>query len=43
MEDQTYFLKDWLTKPDFKNWLADTMIILLLVVRFVIKALNYLI
>ena len=24
MKDQTYFLKDWLTEPDFKNWLADT-------------------
>ena len=24
MKDQTYFLKDWLKEPDFKNWLADT-------------------
>ena len=24
MKDQTYFLKDWLKDPDFKNWLADT-------------------
>ena len=24
MKDQTYFSKDWLTDPDFKNWLADT-------------------
>ena len=24
MKDQTYFSKDWLTHPDFKNWLADT-------------------
>ena len=23
MKDQTYFSKDWLTDPDFKNWLAD--------------------
>ena len=24
MKDQAYFSKDWLTDPDFKNWLADT-------------------
>ena len=24
MKDQTYSSKDWLTDPDFKNWLADT-------------------
>ena len=24
MEDQTYFLKNYLTDPDFKNWPADT-------------------
>ena len=24
IKDQTYFLKDWLTHPDFKNWLANT-------------------
>ena len=24
MKKQTYFLKYWLTDPDFKNWLADT-------------------
>ena len=24
MKDQTCFSKDWLTDPDFKNWLADT-------------------
>ena len=24
MKDQTYFLKNWLTDPDFKNWLANT-------------------
>ena len=24
MNDQTYLSKDWLTDPDFKNWLTDT-------------------
>ena len=24
MKDQTYSSKDWLTDPDFQNWLADT-------------------
>ena len=24
MKDQTYSSKDWLTDPEFKNWLADT-------------------
>ena len=22
MKDQTYFFKDWLEDPDFKNWLV---------------------
>ena len=40
LKDKTYFSKDWLTDPDFMNWLADTNDN---TVRFVIQHLNSLI
>ena len=43
MKDQTYFLKDWLTDPNFKNWLATTNDNTAALCKFVIKHLNYLI